>query len=93
MNRRHVILDVWTSNDEKETEVYLVPEDTWRVLTAYRTGVDPTDSKFVEQFGQIADTLGFTSPPHLAQREQITAHWLREHGIRAGLFRWSCTLY
>lgn len=93
MNRRYIILDVWTSSDEYDVEIYLVPEDTLSVLTAYRTGVDPTDSKFVQQFGLIAEHLGFTSSPNLTQREQITAHWLRQHGIRASLLRWSCTAF
>ncbi len=93
MNRRYVILDVWTSNDENDTEVYIVPEDTWGVLTAYRAGVDLSDPKLVQQFGHIADRLGFTSPYHLIQREQITAHWLRQHCIKADLFRWSCTAF
>ena len=89
---RIVILDVRTPNHHEETDVYRVPERVWEALTAYRVGVEPNDSTLNTQLAQIAQRLGITSTPHLAQREHITAHWIRLHGIKSGHHRWSCSL-
>lgn len=91
MARDYVLIDRWTSNDEKETDLYIVPRDAYNALTAYHVGVDPRDETMRSQIHTIAESVAKHGTPTPPERREITARWVVAHCMKADLQRWSCT--
>ncbi len=92
--RRYILLDAWTSTDEKTTELVFVTEPVWTALTAYRAGdVRLADEAMTRQLDMIELKLNLRRVPTIQDRELISAMWLHAHATQADVPRWSVILF
>ncbi len=91
-----ILIDAWVSQDEKETEAYSVPDNMMEQLLAYHTQqTTPSDPVVAAALPNIVEELGLMTKGYLTKqdRKAVTAHFVRTHGQKVDIPRWSCTLF
>lgn len=92
MRRRIVILNVKSLTDKgNESRIHSVTHNNWVWLTAYLSGVMPSDTDVMTQLDRIADELGLKNKPIMPHdREHIAAHWIYRHSPLEDVPHWDC---